>query len=231
MYAIVKKTVTSKGLQLMSITQTQHVTTHPEEMQESVLVVKREHLFAKEAWHGILTENLQRYFNIIASKKEFLPRHLAEHDVRYKQIIPYLIFTHGNEIFVMQRRSDATESRLQSKYTIGIGGHIRQEDIRSNDIFDWANREFHEEVSYQDAMTIEPLGILNDDSNEVGKVHIGFVFLIHGHSGNISVRSELKHGSMMTVEACHVLQSSLETWSQLSLQKIIDMKILKNCPI
>jgi predicted NUDIX family phosphoesterase len=191
-------------------------------LQESVLVVKREYLFPEESWQGICTENVQRYLNIIAAKKEFLPRHLAEQDPRYKQIIPYLIFTHNAEIFVMQRRANASETRLQNKYTIGIGGHIRQEDIKSNDIFDWANREFHEEVTYDDAMTIEPLGILNDDSNDVGKVHMGFVFLIHGHSNTISVRSELKSGSMLSLDSCIALHPHFETWSQIALQKLID---------
>jgi predicted NUDIX family phosphoesterase len=191
--------------------------------QESILVVKRAYLFPQEAWQGICTENLQRYLNIVAAKKEFIPRNLAEQDIRYKQVIPYLIFTNNGELFVMRRSPDATETRLQNKYTIGIGGHIRQSDIKNNDIFDWANRELHEEVFYDDTMTIEPLGILNDDSNDVGKVHVGFVFLIHGHSNAISVRSELKSGSMMNLEACMQLQPQFETWSQICLQKLIEI--------
>jgi predicted NUDIX family phosphoesterase len=190
---------------------------------ESILVVKREYLFiGDESWSGMRTDNMQRYLNIVAAKKEFLPRDVAEKDPRYKQIIPYLLFMHNNELFVMQRRSDASETRLQNKYTIGIGGHIRQEDIKSNDIFDWANREFHEEVIYDEAMTIEPVGILNDDTNDVGKVHIGFVFLIHGHSNSIAIRSELKSGSMMDLETCMALKPRFETWSQIALQHLID---------
>jgi predicted NUDIX family phosphoesterase len=190
---------------------------------ESILVVKREYLFTgDESWSGMRTDNMQRYLNIVAAKKEFLPRDVAEKDPRYKQIIPYLLFMHNNELFVMQRRSDASETRLQNKYTIGIGGHIRQEDIKSNDIFDWANREFHEEVIYDEAMTIEPVGILNDDTNDVGKVHIGFVFLIHGHSNAIAIRSELKSGSMMDLETCMALKPRFETWSQIALQHLID---------
>jgi predicted NUDIX family phosphoesterase len=190
---------------------------------ESILVVKREYLFVgDESWSGMRTDNMQRYLNIVVAKKEFLPRDVAEKDPRYKQIIPYLLFMHNNELFVMQRRSDASEIRLQNKYTIGIGGHLRQEDIKSNDIFDWANREFHEEVIYDEAMTIEPVGILNDDTNDVGKVHIGFVFLIHGHSNAIAIRSELKSGSMMDLETCMALKPRFETWSQIALQHLID---------
>jgi predicted NUDIX family phosphoesterase len=189
--------------------------------QESILVVKREYLFPHDSWNGMQTENIQRYCNIVSAKKEFLPRHLAEEDPRYKQIIPYLIFKYTNELFVMQRRANASEKRLQSKYTIGIGGHIRQEDVKSNNIFDWANREFHEEVSYNEAMTIEPLGIINDDSNDVGKVHIGFVFLLHGHTNAIAIRSELKSGIMMHIDTCMALLPEFETWSQIALRHLV----------
>src|SRR5690606_7557172 len=105
------------------------------------------------------------------------PRSLMEQDQRYKQIIPYLVFTHENKYFVMQRTSTTTEQRLKNKYSLGIGGHIRQEDMNGNSIFEWAEREFHEEVSYHGNLEIIPLGVLNDDTNDVGKVHIGFVFL------------------------------------------------------
>lgn len=190
-------------------------------LDEHILVVRREHLFPEEAWQGLHIHNMQRYLNIVAARREFMPRQLAEHDPRYKQIIPYLIFAYNGSIFVMQRRENATEKRLQNKYTIGIGGHIRQEDIKSSDIFAWANREFHEEVAYTDAMTIEPLGLLNDDSNEVGRVHLGFVFLIHGHSENITVRSELKSGELLPLDACIAMQPHFETWSQMVLQRLV----------
>ena len=62
---------------------------------ESILVVKREYLFiGDESWSGMRTDNMQRYLNIVAAKKEFLPRDVAEKDPRYKQIIPYLLFMH-----------------------------------------------------------------------------------------------------------------------------------------
>jgi predicted NUDIX family phosphoesterase len=153
--------------------------------------------------------------NIINTKKEFMVRSLAETDPRYKQIIPYLIFLHEERIFVMQRTAQASETRLQNKYTIGIGGHIRQEDMKCNDIFAWANREFHEEVSYHDTLTIETLGVLNDDSNDVGRVHMGFVFLLNGTSDAISIKSELKSGTFMTLDECVGMITQFESWSQI----------------
>ena len=190
-------------------------------LDELILVVKRSHFFPseKDAWHGLKKMEMESSLTLIQKNKEFLPRSAMELDPNYKQIIPYLIFHHEGRYFLMQRQVKASETRLQNKYTLGIGGHIRQEDLREGaTIFDWARREFHEEVSYDGNLIIEPLGVLNDDSNDVGKVHIGFVFLLTGDSGNISVKSELKSGHLVPLSECMEYMSSLETWSQIALQ-------------
>lgn len=184
-------------------------------LDEYILVVKRPILLGDASWHGIKKENLDHYLTIIQQHQEFLPRAAMEIDPTYKQIIPYLIFRHKNRYFLMQRSANASEKRLQSKFSLGIGGHIRQEDMVGKTIFDWAQREFHEEVSYQGALKIEPLGILNDDSNEVGKVHIGLVLLLNGDSDQIQVKSELKSGSLVTLEECNRHKDNLENWSNL----------------
>ena len=115
----------------------------------------------------------------------------------------------------MQRTAQATEKRLQNKYSLGIGGHIRQEDLTSDNIYDWARREFHEEVEYKDELSIKPLGILNDDSNPVGQVHIGFVLLLEGSTPNIKVKSELKSGELVTLQDCQAYFTHMESWSQI----------------
>lgn len=183
---------------------------------ESILVVKRSILFQKQAaWSGLKQVNFDSYLYLIQEKKEFLPRQQMEADPSYKQIIPYLVYTHNDRFFIMQRTAQATEKRLQNKYSLGIGGHIRQEDMATNSLFDWSKREFHEEVEYAGNLEIEPLGILNDDSNPVGQVHIGFVFLLHGDNDKISVKSELKSGELLTLAECENYFSSMESWSQI----------------
>ena len=87
--------------------------------------------------------------------------------------------------------------------------------MTNNSIFAWAEREFKEEVNYSGTFTITSLGILNDDSNEVGKVHVGFVLLITGDSADISIKSELKSGTLMTLEQCRAHHDAMETWSQI----------------
>lgn len=191
---------------------------------EHILVVKRSHLFPNGDWHGLAEINFDHYMHIINHKKEFQPRSLMETDTTYKQIIPYLIFMHDDKFFLMQRSAKASESRLQNKLTLGIGGHVRQEDLQEDSLFAWATREFHEEVDYSGNITVKSLGILNDDSDDVGKVHIGFVLLLTGDTPNISVKSELKNGSLVSLQECIAQKHCMETWSQFVVDFFIARK-------
>lgn len=187
-------------------------------VDELILVVKREKLFPQGNFSGLKSidkEEMENYLQIISDHKEFLPRSLMENDPTYKQIIPYLVFKNEDKYFLMQRQSKATEQRLKNKYSLGIGGHIRQEDMSSTDIIDWSKREFEEEVDFQGNYKVNLIGILNDDSNAVGQVHIGFVFLIEGDSDSIKVKSELKSGELFTLEECNQYYNLLESWSQI----------------
>ena len=103
---------------------------------------------------------------------------------------------------------------------MGIGGHINQEDMTSNSIIDWAKREFHEEISYSGSYEVEVLGMLNDDSNPVGEVHLGLVLLLHGNSAEITVKSELKSGVLVTLEEAEFYYPNMESWTQIVYQAL-----------
>jgi len=182
---------------------------------EIILVVKRKHLFPEKILQGIEKPADNLFVDTILEKKEFLPRSLMEVDFDYKQIIPYLVFNYEDKYFLMQRKAKASEKRLRSKYTLGIGGHIRKDDIKNSDISSWANREFHEEVDYSGNCEVEFIGILNDDSNDVGRVHTGFVYLLKGDSPEISVKQELQSGQLLSVDECLNHYDSMESWSQI----------------
>lgn len=200
----------------MAETPTIHPSVLTAKQEEHILVVKRKDLFAnKAAWSGLKQVNFDTYLEIINQKKEFLPRSLMETDPTYKQIIPYLVFKYQETCFLMQRQDNASEKRLQNKYSLGIGGHIRKEDLTEQSIFDWAQREFHEEVAYEGNLIVKPLGILNDDSNAVGQVHIGFVILLEGEHANISHKFELKSGELLTLDNMKPYFTQMEPWSQI----------------
>src|SRR5690242_1874607 len=97
---------------------------------EEILVVERSLLFSNdEPMQGLIPVDMHTYEKRALDSGIFMKRGPAETDVRYKQIIPYLVFNFEDRYFLMQRKSDASESRLKDKYSLGIGGHLRKEDL------------------------------------------------------------------------------------------------------
>jgi len=189
---------------------------------EHILVVKQNILFPQKAHQGIRSDNTDWYLNAITTHGEFHPRSLMEENPRYKQIIPYIIAQHQNSLFLMQRKKTASEKRLPGKYSLGIGGHIKAQDLGdTKDIFTWARREFEEEVAYEGTINIAPLGLINDDSNDVGRVHIGLVLLLTTDTTNISVKSELAHGALTHIDQCLDYVPYMEPWSQIALMHLV----------
>ena len=200
---------------------------------EKVLVVRRTDIFADGIWHGLKTDGLAKILNTISTKHKFLPRADVEEDARWQQIIPYLIFEYQNKIFLMKRKGDHTDRRLADKYSIGVGGHINKEDVKElkssasrakrgeqrvkgeGVIMDWARREFEEEVGYRGKYKLEFLGLVNDDSNDVGLVHLGLIIKLIGDSDQISVRDEHKSGSLVSLEGIGKHSKHMETWSRI----------------
>lgn len=191
--------------------------------KENILVLRREDIVPQKGFFGILPTDIDKLFDTISTKGMFVHRSVAEHDERYKQIIPYLIYQHKNSFFLMQRSESSGEQRLKNAHSLGIGGHIRESDLQdSQSILDWAKREFLEEVNFNGNYKPLFLGLLNDDSNAVGRVHIGLVFLLRGNTDDISVRSELKSGQLVCIEDLITYQESMETWSKIVVQHLLN---------
>lgn len=182
---------------------------------ELILVVRRDIICAQGSWLGLKCTESECYQDMIRAHGEFKLRSQMEQDPAYKQIVSYMIFEFRGRYFLMQRKATASETRLQSKFSLGIGGHIRQEDMQGKTLFDWAVREFHEEVSYSGTLNIETLGLLNDDRDRVGQVHLGFVLLLHGDTDQISIKSEHKEGFLATVDQGNQYVDRMESWSQI----------------
>lgn len=188
--------------------------------EEYIMVIKRCELFVQEeGWQGMLSTNIEPYLERIHTLHTFFPRSRMETDPTYKQIIPYMVFTYNNRYFLMQR-AQANEQRLRDKFTLGIGGHVRLEDLTDKSLWSWAQREFEEEIEYKGNLKISTMGIVNDDSNSVGQVHVGLVLLLEGDSPNISIKSEMKSGVLATLEECKIRYDALESWSQIVLNAL-----------
>lgn len=191
-------------------------------LNEEILVISTKNLFSKiSSWQGINQKVFSDIAPLVQQQGSFMPRAHAETNFEYKQIIPYLLFSFDQKIFVMQRKKNASEQRLAGKFSLGIGGHIGQADITNNDVLGWATREFQEEVHYTGTMKATPIGILNDDSSDVGKVHLGIIWLISGNSDQISIKDEHKSGILMTIDECKKIYENMENWSKICLDFLL----------
>ena len=189
---------------------------------EQVLVVRREEIFPDGAWHGFVTENLDRYRSVIRERHLFKPRAEVEDDPNFQQIIPYVVFRHRDRYFLTHRLRASSEKRLRKQYSLGVGGHINPGDLQSGDpILDGLKREWEEEVVYEGTFEANLIGLLNDESAPVSKVHLGVVFLVDGDTPNIAIRETKKlGGELLTLDEMRSLYLQMESWSQIVYDKL-----------
>ena len=189
---------------------------------EQVLCVKREDMFPDGAWHGFVSEDLDRHQALIRERHFFMSRAAVENDPGYQQIIPYVVFRHDGRYFLTHRLRASSEKRLRKQYSLGIGGHINPGDLEAGDpILDGLRREWGEEVVYDGRFEAQLIGLLNDDSSPVSKVHLGVVFVVDGDTPNISIReTEKLAGELLTLEEMRIYYLGMESWSQMVYDRL-----------
>ena len=157
-----------------------------------------------------------------------MPRSAAEADPRFKQIVCYVIVRCGSQIFHYRRSRVAGEQRLAGLRSLGVGGHLNAEDVGSaldlSGLERAMRRELAEEVILPEAPSIRYLGIINDDSTEVGKVHVGLVVLAEIENPDVQLRdATLVEGRFDSPETLVSMGSEFETWSRLCLTALINL--------
>ncbi|SRR5712691_2812489 len=189
---------------------------------EQVLVVRRDEIFPDGAWHGFVTENLDRHQAVIRERHFFKARADVENDPSFQQIIPYVVFRHADRYLLTHRLRASSEKRLRKQYSLGVGGHINPGDLEGGDpILDGLKREWAEEVIYDGRFETELLGLLNEESSPVSKVHLGVVFLVEGDSPDIRIRETDKlAGDLLTLDEMRIHFLEMESWSQLVYERL-----------
>lgn len=196
----------------------------PDPVREHVLVFESQLLDDLGRFQGLSTD-VDRYLNTILEDENnrFMSRRLAERDPGWKQLIPYVIFKCGDEIFHYVRGKEAGESRLQAKGSIGIGGHIQPGDV---DLFSSprtfylaaAAREVAEEVRVEARHQERIVALINDDSTPVGQVHFGIVHIWDLDKPLVRRRErQITRSGFVPVERLRARRDTLENWSQLCL--------------
>ena len=189
---------------------------------EQVLCVKREDIFPDGAWHGFVSDGLERHQAVIREHHLFMARAKVEDDPTFQQIIPYVVFRHGDLYFLTHRLRASSEKRLRKQYSLGVGGHINPSDLGAGDpIQDGLKREWEEEVIYDGSFEAKLIGLLNDESSPVSKVHLGVVFLVDGDSPKIAIRETDKlAGELLTLEEMRIYYLGMESWSQMVYDRL-----------
>ena len=216
-------------------------------VDEKILLVNKDLLFDgdKTLFQGTLFDGdkVGKHLEIINSEYQVMRRgsvsetdvpveECAERNTSFKQPIPYIVITKGDKLYVTERLEGAGESRLHGKLSMGIGGHMNpieglenfQELLLENTL-----RELDEELTVVDAgesVDIQMSGLLNDDSDEVGQVHIGLL-------GNIALKGsqyvgikevEQLKGAWYTLDELLVPETfeRIESWGKIVVKAIKD---------
>ena len=198
--------------------------------QEQVLVVERKVIEELGMFHG-LQFDVEPYLEKLFAPgiMSFMPRSDAEVNPDYKQLIPYVIMSCRGKYLNYVRGKRAGEKRLVGNRSMGIGGHINPVDV--NPLFNQKDsremyleavaREIEEEVNVQTPYTDKIVALLNDDTNEVGQVHLGVVHFWDLETEDVSRREQMiTQLNFMAPAQLHEVRESLETWSQLCLDGV-----------
>jgi predicted NUDIX family phosphoesterase len=180
---------------------------------EQVMVVEREALQSVLVERGLVQDGTDDVFDVIVERHFFIDRPTAEVSPQYKQIIPYVVIRHGDRYFLLQRTPKQTESRLHHKLSLGIGGHINPD---TPDLLEGLQKELDEEVTVGGDYDLTFVGILNDDTTDVGRVHLGAVYVLDAATDDVRVReTEKMTGRWVPRTELAGHREAMESWSQI----------------
>ena len=185
---------------------------------ERVLVVPRALVPDAADWYGLRRGAVDEMLAITARSGRFADRATMEVDPSFKQIIPYLVLRDADRWFLMRRTRAGVDARLHDRWSIGVGGHLNPGDA---DVAGGLRREWDEEIEAAFVPEFLPVGLLNDDTTDVGAVHLGIVFLADAAGRPVDVRERDKlSGAFATSAEVMAGSDSLETWSRLVFEAL-----------
>jgi predicted NUDIX family phosphoesterase len=194
-------------------------------MDEMIIVAPRNELFEGESltFQGVNSDKatLKKVVSNLANNFVVMRRGVAEENPIFKQPIPYCVLKRGNEVYVYERLKGGGETRLHNQLSLGVGGHMNKFEVQ--DFYEQLSvnleRELEEELHIEeDKLILDTVGLINDDENEVGKVHIGLLVIaeLKGDT-QVTVReTDQLRGFWLNVEQLKEssVYEKLESWSQ-----------------
>lgn len=161
---------------------------------------------------GLIRVEARPILDVISTKHFFINRPLAEVSPEFRQIIPYVVIRSGSDYFVLKRTTKQTESRLHHKVSLGIGGHVNP----GHSLLEGLQKELDEEVQIGVDYAMDFIGMINDDSTDVGRVHLGAAYVLEAGSRDVAVKETDKMSSeWMPRAALRDVRPAMESWSQI----------------
>lgn len=193
--------------------------------EENVLAVPRQLFDELGSFQGI-TFDVDRYLARFLQRENntFLVRSRAEEDPSYKQIIPYVVLKKGEYLLHYVRGSKSGEKRLVAKGSVGIGGHINDSDEGLFSLDEAAYeaavaREVSEELHVAPGWKDHRVALINDDSTEVGRVHLGVVHVFELTSSEVAPGEKaITRLEFLTPDELLERHETLETWSRIVVE-------------
>ena len=194
---------------------------------ERVLVVPASELDRLGRFQGFRAD-AERYLSALLTPglMTYRPRSEVEDDPSWKQIIPYVVLRAGDAVFSYTRGKSQGEARLHRLRSLGVGGHVAEDDADGRatlDAYEMAlRRELDEEVEIRSAGSIRRVGLINDDSNPVGRVHLGVVHLYDLREPAVAPREAgLSDAEFLPLPRVRDLRDQFETWSQICIDALL----------
>ena len=185
---------------------------------ERVLVVPRASLMGDPGWRGVTTAGLAGFEALVAREGRFEDRATMETDRRWKQVIPYLVLRDGRRYFLMRRTRAGGDARLHGRWTIGVGGHLNPGD---GDLAGGLRREWAEEIDAAFVPEFGLVGLLNDDTGDVGSVHVGAVYVADAGGRPVAIRETDKlEGRFAEPGEVGRVVDEMESWSALVFEHL-----------
>ncbi len=189
---------------------------------ERVLVFPTNILLSIGYFEG-LCYDVDKYLPLILENNIYMKREKIESDSNFKQLIPYVIICYKDLIIRYRRGVLLNEKRLEGKNSIGIGGHISITDaseMKNNYIMGMA-REINEELVIKTTYKTYLKALLNDDSNNVGKVHFGLIYVMRLDEPKVRKR-ELSINDLKFINKIELKSniSEYENWSRICIKDI-----------
>ena len=169
---------------------------------------------------GIVEVEEQKIQQLIQKEGLFIPRNQAEQDESFQQIIPYVVMKNNGQILLLLRTSKQGEKRLHDKYSLGVGGHINNLDDQKpwNAFLKGMKREITEEVDVE-IHSIDYIGIINDTSTPVSRVHLGLLYIAEVNFKGIREKDMFMYW-WKNLEELQQYTKLMEGWSFLTYQEL-----------